>query len=290
MCFFFFFLPHSVWQHLACTHWLMSNTFSLSLLFYWLYISRFAPYSYPQVTIRWLHVLYCQSVTSTFSVPTTTSSSSPPPYSLHPFSLILLPHSYWLHSSILVQPSCSPSPLPSSLSHSIILASHSEQSSASQIDFAAVLRSPINSQIGFPAYPLPPALWISFFLSQLPPLFSLIPASSLLAFCLSSVLLSLFSRHAASLSSSDTFPLVLSLYTHSFLSATAEVSYRWENKCSFMILIMQCLMQYVNPCLSVCETERPRRIEKMYLCRDTHLTECIQRMGLYNNDCVLPCV
>lgn len=38
------------------------------------------------------------------------------------------------------------------------------RNSTSQIDFAAVLRSPINSQIGFPAYPLPLALCISFFL------------------------------------------------------------------------------------------------------------------------------
>lgn len=40
------------------------------------------------------------------------------------------------------------------------------RSSTSQIDFAAVLRSPINSQIGFPAYPLPLVLCISFFLSH----------------------------------------------------------------------------------------------------------------------------
>lgn len=72
--------------------------------------------------------VWCLSITSTFSlvaVPVLTSSSSS--YSVYPFSLFLLPHSYWLSSSILVQPSCSPSPFPSSLSHSIILASHSEQ-------------------------------------------------------------------------------------------------------------------------------------------------------------------
>lgn len=109
-----------------------------------------------------------------------------------------------------------------SLSRSIILASHSERSSASQIDFAAVLRSPINSEIGFPAYPLPLALCLSFSLSQLLPLFSPVPVSSLLAFCLITALLS---RSLTSLSFSDTFPLFLSLYAHSYLSSPAEVSY-----------------------------------------------------------------
>lgn len=85
-----------------------------------------------QVNIRWLHALYCLSVTSTFSlvaVPTMTSSSSPLSYSIHPFfshftATLLLTLRLHPRPAILL----SPSPLPSPpLARSIILASHSEQ-------------------------------------------------------------------------------------------------------------------------------------------------------------------
>lgn len=100
------------------------------------------------------------STSSPGSVPTLTSSA-PPSYSLYPFHSLLLPQCYWLHSSILVSLTLL------SLLASLSLAPSSlpliqSRSSASQIDFAAVLRSPISSQIGFPTYPLPVALRILF--------------------------------------------------------------------------------------------------------------------------------
>lgn len=136
-------------------------------------------------------VLYCLSVTSTFSlvaVPILTSSSSPPSYSLYPFSIVLLPHTYWLHSSILVQPPCSPSPLPSSLSRSIILASHSEQKQHQSNWFCRCAEEPhqLTDWVSrLPSPSGPPYFFLSLLL--LLPLFSLVPVSSLLAFCLSSV-------------------------------------------------------------------------------------------------------
>lgn len=167
-------------------------------------------------------VAACVSVNFTFSlvaVPTLTSSS----HIFFPYIHFL---SFYCHTLIdSTAPSLSSHPALHLLSLLPFLAPSSlpliqSRSSTSQIDFTAVLRSPINSQIGFPAYPLPLALHIFFLsLSLLHPLFSLIPVSFLLAFGVSSVLLSL-----STLSFSHTFPLFLSLYTHSYLSATAEVS------------------------------------------------------------------
>lgn len=108
------------------------------------------------------------------------------------FLSFLLPHSYGLRSSILVQPSCLPSPLPSCFSRSIILASHSEQKHHQSNWFCRCAEEPHQltdwvSRLASPSGPL----YFFLSLSQLLPLFSFISVSSLFAFCFSSVLLSL---------------------------------------------------------------------------------------------------
>lgn len=193
--------------------------FSLSLFFYYLDISKFSLF----ISTSKHQVAACVWVNFTFSVvavPTLTSFFSPIFFpSIHFLS-------FYCHAFIdSTAPSLSSHPALHLLSLLPFLAPSSlpliqSRSCTSQIDFAAALRSPINSQIGFPAYPLPLAIRIVFLsLSLLHPLFFLIPVSFLLAFGVSSVLLSL-----SSLSFSHTFPVLLSLYTHSYLSAIAEVS------------------------------------------------------------------
>lgn len=143
--------------------------------------------------IHKLHVLYFLSITSAFSsVPSLTLPS------LLILSIFL--PSFYCHTHIdFTVPSLSSHPALHLLSLLHFLTPSSlllieSRSSGSQIDFAAVLWSPINSQIGFPTYPLPLALCISFSLSgsSIPPPTRTnhpppINLCSLLAFCLSSV-------------------------------------------------------------------------------------------------------
>lgn len=207
------------------------SSFPLVLLTLYLNLTL---YLCPQVNISFWHVLYCLCFNSTLSlvaVPTLTFPSSPPsPHSLYLFSLSSLFTSTLLLTCSLHPCPCHPalhllSLLPSLIPSSLPLIQ--SRSSTSQIDFAAVLRSPINSQIGFPAYPLPLALCISFFLSPCYFHFSL---SSWCSLSLPSV--SHLSPdtlpppvcYAVSPSFSHMFPLFLSPYTHSYLSVTAQVS------------------------------------------------------------------
>lgn len=105
------------------------------------------------------------------------------------FTIVLLPHSYWLHSSILVQSSCSPSPFASPLSHSIILASHWKQKQRQSNWFCCCAVEPHKLTDWVSHFPLTLSLWPSVFLSLSvvvppPPPLNL---CSLLAFCLSYV-------------------------------------------------------------------------------------------------------
>lgn len=171
-------------------------------------------------------MLYCLSVTSTFSLLAVLSPPWPrlPSYSLHPFSPFLLPHSHWLHSSILVQPTCSPSPLPSSPSRSIILASHSEQKQHQSNWFCRCAEEPhqLTDWVSrLPSPSGPPYFFLS--VSLLLPLRShpgVLSSCPLFLICPPLP----FSCYVTSLSFFKTFPLFLYLYTHSYLSATAEVS------------------------------------------------------------------
>lgn len=115
-------------------------------------------------------MLYFLSITSAFSsVPSLTLPS------LLILSIFL--PSFYCHTHIdFTVPSLSSHPALHLLSLLHFLTPSSlllieSRSSGSQIDFAAVLWSPINSQIGFPTYPLPLALCISFSLSgsSIPP-------------------------------------------------------------------------------------------------------------------------
>lgn len=116
------------------------------------------------ICIHKLHVLYFLPITSAFSsVPSLTLAS------LLILSIFL--PSFYCHTHIdFTVPSLSSHPALHLLSLLHFLTPSSlllieSRSSGSQIDFAAVLWSPINSQIGFPTYPLPLALCISFSLS-----------------------------------------------------------------------------------------------------------------------------
>lgn len=156
-----FFLYPSICQHLIDTDWLLWGTFSLSPLSYRLY----AFYSYPEVNIRWLHVLYCQSVTSTFSlvaVPTVTSSS-PPSYSLLPFSFIFTATLLWtpqLHPCPAILPSISSPFLLLSLHHPCL--SFRAEAPPVKLILPLCWGAPSTHRLGFP---LSLSLWPSVFLS-----------------------------------------------------------------------------------------------------------------------------
>lgn len=131
-------------------------------MFYVVCISKMLLYP----CIHKLHVLYFLSITSAFSsVPSLTLPS------LLILSIFL--PSFYCHTHIdFTVPSLSSHPALHLLSLLHFLTPSSlllieSRSSGSQIDFAAVLWSPINSQIGFPASHLPsPSGPLYFFLSQ----------------------------------------------------------------------------------------------------------------------------
>lgn len=206
-----------------------------------------------------------------------------PPWPLPPL-LLLIPSIYFLSfychtlidspaSSLSSHPtlhvlSLLPSLAPSSLP--IIQST----SSTSQIDFTTVLRSPINSQIGFPTYPLPLAFCIFFFFH-----YSLFH-SSILFPCLLSLICPApsFFCYATSLFFSLTRTLCFPICVYSELFVNYS---RGMLVCSFRILVIQCVY---HTWLCVWESETETVWENVFMQRHaSHQMYSTQCMGLCNN-------
>lgn len=250
----------------------MFSSFSLALLTLYLGV---ALHSHPEVKINWAACVILSLARLPLYSPWLLSPPWPLPLLLlhispiyfHPFFVVVYCHTLadCPASSLSSHPALHlhyllPSPAPSSLP---LIQS---RGSTSQIDFAAVLRSPINSQIGFPAYTL--SLWPSVFLS-----FSFIVTSTFLShpWALSRCVLPLippsspFCRSTFyCLSLIHTMPAYF--VTQLFVSNSRDELVLRE-QAQLPDLITPSLMQYMIVCVCVSESETERVWVNVFMIR-----------------------